>query len=205
MFTGLVSELGTVRELRASEDGLRLTVAAKGILDNLQIGESVAVNGACLTVVALQDDSFTADVMPETVRCTVLGRLHLGEQVNLERTLRPLDGFEGHFVTGHVEGVGRILSKHQDGNAVIVSVGCDSSLLRYVVPKGSIALDGISLTVVAVEQFGFSVSIIPHTAELTTLGYKRAGAQVNLETDILAKYVEKLLGKTDNFWEQLRG
>lgn len=205
MFTGLVAELGTVRELAAAEGGWRLTVGAEKILKDLQIGESVAVNGTCLTVVALSDDSFTADVMPETVRCTVLGRLHVGERVNLERTLRPMDGFEGHIVTGHIEGVGRILNRRQDGNALLFDVGCDAALLRYIVPKGSIAVDGISLTVVNVEQYGFSVSLIPHTAACTTLGYKRTGAQVNLETDILAKYVERILGKTENFWSQLRG
>lgn len=194
MFTGLVAELGTVEKLARQGESYHLTVAAKKVMNNLKIGDSVAVNGACLTVVHMDDNAFTADVMPETVRLTNIGSLHAGDRVNLERTLRLCDGLDGHIVSGHVEGLGTIVSQRSEGIAVVVSFTAESRLLKYILPKGSIAIDGISLTVTEVTETGFSVSLIPHTAKETTLGFKTMGDKVNLETDIIGKYVERMLG-----------
>ena len=194
MFTGLVAELGTVEKLARQGESSHLTVTAKKVMNNLKIGDSVAVNGACLTVVHMDDNAFTADVMPETVRLTNIGSLHAGDRVNLERTLRLCDGLDGHIVSGHVEGLGTIVSQRSEGIAVVVSFTAESRLLKYILPKGSIAIDGISLTVTEVTETGFSVSLIPHTAKETTLGFKTMGDKVNLETDIIGKYVERMLG-----------
>ena len=193
MFTGLVAELGSVRRLERQGASYHLTVGAKKVLDNLKIGDSVAVNGACLTVVRIDDAGFTADVMPETARLTNIGQLKNGEKVNLERTLRLCDGLDGHIVSGHVEGLGTIVSREPDGIAMVVTVAAEPRLLKYVLTKGSIAIDGISLTVTKVAEDSFSVSLIPHTAAETTLGFKSIGAKVNLETDIIGKYVERML------------
>lgn len=193
MFTGLVAELGTVQRLDRQGESYHLTVSAVKVMQNLKIGDSVAVNGACLTVVDMHDSVFTADVMPETVRLTNIGSLHAGDKVNLERTLRLCDGLDGHIVSGHVEGLGTIISRRPEGIANVVEIAADARLLRYILPKGSIAIDGISLTVTAVTDSSFSVAIIPHTAQETTLGFKGVGDKVNLETDIIGKYVERLL------------
>lgn len=194
MFTGLIAELGTVRSLARQGESYHLTVAAGRVLEGLKIGDSVAVNGVCLTVVQLDGSSFTADVMPESVRLTNLGSLRPGDRVNLERTLRLCDGLDGHIVSGHVEGQGVIAGRRPDGIAVVVTVAAAPELLKYIIKKGSIAIDGISLTVTDVTDEGFSVSLIPHTAGETTLGFKTVGDAVNLETDIIGKYVERLLG-----------
>lgn len=193
MFTGLVAELGTVQRLDRQGESYHLTVSAVKVMQNLKIGDSVAVNGACLTVVDMHDSVFTADVMPETVRLTNIGSLHAGDKVNLERTLRLCDGLDGHIVSGHVEGLGTIISRRPEGIANVVEIAAEARLLRYILPKGSIAIDGISLTVTAVTESSFSVAIIPHTAKETTLGFKGVGDEVNLETDIIGKYVERLL------------
>lgn len=193
MFTGLVAELGTVQRLDRQGESYHLTVSAVKVMQNLKIGDSVAVNGACLTVVNMHDSVFTADVMPETVRLTNIGSLHAGDKVNLERTLRLCDGLDGHIVSGHVEGLGTIISRRPEGIANVVEIAAEARLLRYILPKGSIAIDGISLTVTAVTDSSFSVAIIPHTAKETTLGFKGVGDKVNLETDIIGKYVERLL------------
>ena len=204
MFTGLVAELGTVQRLARQGNSYHLTVGAKKVLENLKIGDSVAVNGACLTVVRMDDSGFTADVMPETVRLTNIGSLQPGSRVNLERTLRLCDGLDGHIVSGHVEGLGTISEQRPEGIAVVVTISTPPELLKYIIKKGSIAIDGISLTVTEVTDTSFSVSLIPHTAKETTLGMKKVGDSVNLETDILGKYVERMLtwnqkqeGKTD--------
>ena len=194
MFTGLVAELGTVQNLARQGNSYHLTVAARKVLENLKIGDSVAVNGCCLTVVRMDDNGFTADVMPETVRLTNIGGLATGSKVNLERTLRLCDGLDGHIVSGHVEGLGTIIGQRPEGIAVVTTIGCGSDLLKYIIKKGSIAIDGISLTVTEVTESGFSVSLIPHTAKMTTLGFKKVGDKVNLETDIIGKYVERMLG-----------
>lgn len=198
MFTGLVAELGTVQLLRREGSSYHLTVSAAKVMHNLKIGDSVAVNGACLTVVNINDQQFTADVMPETVRLTNIGSLQAGDKVNLERTLRLCDGLDGHIVSGHVEGLGTITGKKPEGIAVAVRIDTEARLLKYIIPKGSIAIDGISLTVTKVDDCGFSVAIIPHTAKETTLGFKNIGDKVNLETDIIGKYVEKMLSLGDN-------
>ena len=193
MFTGLVAELGTVQRLARQGNSYHLTVGAKKVLDKLKIGDSVAVNGACLTVVRMDDSGFTADVMPETVRLTNIGSLQPGSRVNLERTLRLCDGLDGHIVSGHVEGLGTISAQRPEGIAMVVTISAPPELLKYIIKKGSIAIDGISLTVTEVTDTGFSVSLIPHTAKETTLGLKKVGDSVNLETDILGKYVERML------------
>ena len=193
MFTGLVAELGTVQRLARQGNSYHLTVGARKVLENLKIGDSVAVNGACLTVVRMDDSGFTADVMPETVRLTNIGSLQPGSRVNLERTLRLCDGLDGHIVSGHVEGLGTISAQRPEGIAMVVTISAPPELLKYIIKKGSIAIDGISLTVTEVTETSFSVSLIPHTAKETTLGFKKVGDSVNLETDILGKYVERML------------
>lgn len=194
MFTGLIAELGTAERLAEGSTSCQLTVRAQKILPGVKIGDSIAVNGVCLTVVHLQGNRFTADVMPETVRRTTLRQLQPGDRVNLEKALRPTDGLDGHIVQGHVEGVGTIREIVPEGNALAYHIETPKELLRYIVEKGSVAIDGISLTVTETDETGFSVSLIPHTAKMTTLGYKSVGDSVNLETDILARYVEKMLG-----------
>jgi len=194
MFTGLIAELGTAERLAEGSTSCQLTVRAQKILPGVKIGDSIAVNGVCLTVVHLQGNRFTADVMPETVRRTTLRQLQPGDRVNLEKALRPTDGLDGHIVQGHVEGVGTIREIAPEGNALAYRIETPKELLRYIVEKGSVAIDGISLTVTETDDTGFSVSLIPHTAKMTTLGYKSVGDSVNLETDILARYVEKMLG-----------
>jgi riboflavin synthase len=193
MFTGLVEALGTICAVRAEAAGRRLIVAEPKLAVELEMGESVAVNGVCLTVVALHEDSFAFEVGPETLAKTNLGQLRTGERVNLERALRVGDRLGGHWVQGHVDGTGSIASRAREGDWETVWFDCPAELARQMVPKGSVAVDGVSLTLVEVEVSGFSVMLIPHTLAQTTLGLKGVGAIVNLETDILAKYVEKYL------------
>lgn len=193
MFTGLVAELGTVQSLARQGESYHLTVSAAKVMANLKIGDSVAVNGACLTVVRLDGGAFTADVMPETVRLTNIGQLRVGDKVNLERTLRLCDGLDGHIVSGHVEGQGVIAGRRPEGIAMVVTISAPPELLKYIIKKGSVAIDGISLTVTQTTDTDFSVSLIPHTAKETTLGFKDVGDKVNLETDIIGKYVERML------------
>jgi len=191
MFTGIIEELGTV----LSRSGPRLRIAARTVLDDVELGASIAVNGTCLTVVGWDADDgwWEADVVDETYSRTALGALEAGHRVNLERPVRLSDRLGGHLVQGHVDGVGEIISAAPD-----LRIGCDRDLLRYVVEKGSITVDGISLTIAAVHDDGFSIAIIPHTMELTTLGHKGPGDAVNLEVDITAKYVERLLAWKDH-------
>ena len=193
MFTGLIEETGAVRSVRRAGRSLHLTVAASRVLEGIRIGDSIAVNGVCLTVVAFHHDTFTADVMPETYDKTNLSRLAPGAPVNLERTLAVGDRFGGHIVQGHVDGTGTILAMKRYEIAVLVTVGAPPELLRYLVPKGSVAIDGISLTVVDVGPDRFQVSLIPHSMAHTTMVGRKPGDTVNLEIDILAKYVERLL------------
>lgn len=193
MFTGLVAELGTVQSLARQGESYHLTVSAAKVMANLKIGDSMAVNGVCLTVVRLNGAAFTADVMPETVRLTNIGQLRVGDKVNLERTLRLCDGLDGHIVSGHVEGQGVIASRRPEGIAMVVTISAPPELLKYIIKKGSVAIDGISLTVTQTTDASFSVSLIPHTAKETTLGFKDVGDAVNLETDIIGKYVERML------------
>src|SRR3954462_4238929 len=193
MFTGLVADLGTVVAADATSDGVRLRVASSALAAELRDGDSVAVNGVCLTAVGADADGFGADVMHETLRRSSLAEVAPGTRVNLELPLRADERLGGHVVQGHVDGLGAIRDVRDDGFARIVTIAADPALLRYVVEKGSIAVDGVSLMVSAVDDETFAVSLIPETLERTTLGAAGHGAPVNLEVDILAKYVEKLL------------
>lgn len=193
MFTGIIEEIGTVRRIERGAAGARLTIAAKTVLEGTKLGDSIATNGVCLTVVSLTADSFSADVMAESLRRSGLGQLQSGSPVNLERAM-PLNGrFGGHIVSGHIDGTGTIASLRREDNAVWVTVHASAALLRYIVEKGSVAIDGVSLTVAAVGQTSFAVSIIPHTGAETILLGKKPGETVNLECDVIGKYVEKLL------------
>ena len=190
MFTGIIEELGTIKDL---SPGGSIRILADRVLEGTNIGDSIAVNGICLTVTELNGDGFTADVMPETLKRTSLSLLRRGDRVNLERAMAADGRFGGHIVSGHIDGTGKIREYKKDGNAVWVTISADDDILRLVVEKGSIAIDGISLTVAEVTDTYFKVSIIPHTAGETTLLLKNTGDPVNLETDIVGKYVEKLL------------
>jgi riboflavin synthase len=190
VFTGLVADLGTVAEVDASEAGVRLTV--RSALE-LSEGDSVAVNGVCLTATSLPDGAFTADVMQETLRRSSLGALEEGSKVNLELPLRADDRLGGHFVQGHVDGLGTIWEVREEGFSHVVTIGAPPEILRYVIEKGSIAVDGVSLTVSGLGDDWLQVSLIPETLERTTLGEATTGATVNLEVDVLAKYIERLV------------
>ena len=198
MFTGIVEEMGTVRRLNQSPNRCELELSASKVLEGTQIGDSIAVNGVCLTVIRLGEEHFTADVMPETLRRSNLGQLKPGSKVNLERAMAANGRFGGHIVAGHIDGTGKILAMQPEGNAVLVTISATPELLRYVVEKGSIAIDGISLTVAKVSHTDFTVSLIPHTGEETTLLKHRSGEIVNLETDIIGKSVEKLMQPKSN-------
>jgi riboflavin synthase len=193
MFTGLVADLGTVKTVDATEDGVRLEVESRLELSE---GDSIAVNGVCLTATALDGGTFRADVMHETLRRSSLGSVSEGAQVNLELPLRAEDRLGGHFVQGHVDGLGTVRDVAEEGFARLVTVEAPPQLLRYVVEKGSIAVDGVSLTVAGLGDDWFSVSLIPETLERTILGAAEPGQPVNLEVDVLAKYVEKLVPPT---------
>ncbi len=193
MFTGIVEETGMIRSLTINGSSGRIAIQAKKVLEGTQIGDSIAVNGICLTVVTLQEDGFTADVMAETVRRSGLSGMHPGDRVNLERAMASGGRFGGHIVSGHIDGTGTISSMEREENAIWVTITASGKLLRYIVEKGSICIDGISLTVVGVSDTSFQVSVIPHTGEETTLLKRKPGQIVNLETDIIGKYVEKLI------------
>jgi riboflavin synthase len=194
MFTGIVEELGTIRAITPVATGAHLTITATTVLEDAQIGDSISVNGCCLTVVTLDAGCYQVDVVEETLRRTCLGNLKVADRVNLERSVRLADRLGGHLVQGHVDGVGTLLSRTPaaDGSQV-VRIAAPAEVLRYVVYKGSIAVDGISLTVAAIDTTSFSIALIPHTQDVTTLGFRQEGDQVNLEVDIIAKYIEKLL------------
>jgi riboflavin synthase len=190
MFTGIVEELGSV----AARDGSRLRLSARRVLDDVVLGASIAVNGCCLTVAELGDGAWGADVVPETLSRTALGGLAAGDAVNLERPVRLADRLGGHLVQGHVDGVGRVVGRDDlgDGSSRL-RIDAPDAVLRYVVVKGSVAVDGVSLTVAGVGEGAFEVALVPHTIAVTTLGSRRPGDEVNLEADVVAKYVERLL------------
>ena len=194
MFTGLVADLGTVTAVDATADGVRLAVQTS-LAPEIAEGDSVAVNGVCLTATSIADGVFSADVMQESLRRSSLGEVVSGSPVNLELPLRASDRLGGHVVQGHVDGVAVVRSVREDGFARVVTFDAPRDLLRYVVEKGSIAVDGVSLTVSAIDDDSFSVSLIPETLERTTLGTAEVGRPVNLEVDVLAKYVEKLVSR----------
>ena len=198
MFTGIIEEMGAVKGLRRDAGAARLTLSASKVLEGTVIGDSICVNGVCLTVVDLGAKEFSADVAVETLKVTNLGELKAGSRVNLERALQLSARIGGHLVSGHVDAVGRIREKREEGNGWRIFFDAPAAVLRYVIKKGSIAIDGISLTVADVDGSGFAIAMIPHTAKLTTLGYKSTSDSVNLESDIIGKYVERLLpGRTD--------
>lgn len=197
MFTGIVEEIGSIQEIKKGARQTVFSIKASKVLEDANIGDSIAVNGVCLTVTTLNGNAFTADVMNETLSRSSLGTLRSGSPVNLERAMPANGRFGGHIVSGHIDGTGRIASLSRDGNAVWFRITAEKKLLRYIVEKGSIAIDGISLTVAKLDGESFSVSIIPHTMGETVLGSKKAGDIVNLENDIIAKYVEKLMGHNE--------
>lgn len=193
MFTGIIEETGELIRLIQGSDSAVLTIRARKVLEGTSVGDSIAVNGVCLTVTRIDASGFDADVMPETLRRSSLGKLSAGSRVNLERAMAADGRFGGHIVAGHVDGTGIIRDIRTERNAVVYNVAADPGLLRYVVEKGSIAIDGISLTVAAVTERELTVSVIPHTREVTNLRERKTGDIVNLETDIIGKYVERLL------------
>lgn len=193
MFTGLIEEIGEIVSVKRDTKTYKLSACANRIFEDLKLGDSVAVNGVCLTASAISGNVFTADVMPETIERTALSKLKSGSRVNLERAM-PLNGrFGGHIVAGHIDGVGVIMSKKQDSNAVRLTITAKPEILKYIVEKGSIAINGVSLTVTYVDSSAFGVSIIPHTSNETTLISYEIGTAVNLECDIVGKYIEKLM------------
>lgn len=194
MFTGIVEEAGTIKKLMISGNSGQIAVRANKVLEGTQIGDSIAVNGICLTVTSLQADGFTADVMAETVRRSSLSECRAGDEVNLERAMAANGRFGGHIVSGHIDGTGIITSYRREENAVWVTIETAPEILRLIVEKGSICIDGISLTVAKVGDTDFQVSVIPHTGEETTLLKKKPGGLVNLENDIVGKYIQKLMG-----------
>lgn len=197
MFTGIIEEVGHVKSLHRGAKSFVLEVEASKVLEGTMVGDSIATNGVCLTVTNLTGTGFTADVMPETVSRTALGDLTAGSPVNLERALSLQTRLGGHIVSGHIDGTGYISDLRQDDTALWLTIACDSKLLRYIIEKGSVTLQGVSLTVARVDERSFAVSLIPHTQAATTLHQARLGDRVNIENDIIAKYVEKLLGKAD--------
>ncbi len=193
MFSGIVEEMGAVTVMRKTLAGARLTILASTVMDDLKIGDSVSVNGICLTVVSRSERDFSVEVSPETLSVSTLGGFAVGMPVNLERAMKLNERIGGHLVAGHVDGVGVIRSRQQDSNAIVFTIGAPPEILRYCVAKGSITVDGISLTINAITEQGFSVAIIPHTAKMTIVGLKQVNDTVNLESDLIGKYVERLL------------
>ncbi|MEA3345762.1 MAG: riboflavin synthase [Chloroflexota bacterium] len=197
MFTGIVEEIGTVERLEVGQRPYLLTIAAKMVLNDVELGDSINVNGVCLTVTQLTSRTFTVGLMPETLRRSNLGDLHPGDGVNLERALAPQGRLGGHFVQGHVDGVGRIAAQRPELDALWITISAPPQVMRYLVPKAYIAVDGVSLTVVEVMDSAFSVSLVAYTQTHITLPRKQVGDRVNLEVDILAKYVDRLLHRED--------
>lgn len=198
MFTGIIEEMGKIKSIRRGADSFRLTIEGKDVLKDVRLGDSIAVNGICLTVVKFNERLFDVDVMAETLRKTNLENLTPGDRVNLERALRVGDRLGGHIVSGHIDGVGVISRQQREDIAVVTDIRAPAEVMKYIVKKGSVAVDGISLTVADCSEEGFQVSLIPHTAGLTTLGFKKTGDRVNLEADIIGKYVERLIGFGDD-------
>lgn len=194
MFTGIIEEMGTVEKIHhQGSQAMQLVIRCQKVLEDVHLGDSIAVNGICLTVTRFEAQWFQADVMPETFRSTSLAGLRAGSRVNLERALPANGRFGGHIVSGHIDGVGTLVGKTREANALWLEIEADDSLMKYIVLKGSVALDGTSLTVSGIWEKRFAVSLIPHTAEMTILSGKHTGDRVNIECDVLAKYVEKLM------------
>ncbi len=195
MFTGIIEGLGTIAEIRTTGEGKQMTVEAGFDLSGTRIGDSIAVNGACLTAIRIEGRRFSVDVSPETLGVSTLGDARAGDRVNLERALKLSDRLDGHLVSGHIDGKGQIRQIRDLGRVRIIEVAVAESISRYTIKKGSVAIDGVSLTINDCDKSGFSVSIIPHTAAITTIGEKKAGDRVNIETDLVGKYIERFLQK----------
>ncbi len=198
MFTGIIEEKGIIENIISGTKSCKLTISGNVIFDDLKLGDSVAVNGVCLTVSKLLTNAFEADVMAETMRRTAMGNLKKGSCVNLERAMQLNGRFGGHIVSGHIDGVGTVINKIIEDNAVLVTVSADSNIMKYIIYKGSVTLDGISLTVADVKNDRFTVSIIPHTAKETTLLDKNTSDKINIECDVVGKYVEKFVAKSES-------
>lgn len=188
MFTGIIEEIGTVKESNSN----RLQIEARKVLEDMNTGDSIAINGACLTIASLSESAFIVDIMPETLRQTNLGRLHYGDQVNLERALASGERLGGHLVLGHIDDTGELMAVIPEEAAYIIRISTPSWLMRYIALKGSITVDGVSLTIANLDDSSFTISLVAYTIKHTTLGNSRPGDRVNLETDIIAKYIERL-------------
>ncbi|MFO8085712.1 MAG: riboflavin synthase [Desulfobacterales bacterium] len=193
MFTGIIEGLGRLKAIEPAGEGKKLTIDADFVLGGSRVGDSIAVSGACLTAVMISDRRFIVDVSPETLARSTLGRAKTGERVNIERALRLSDRLDGHLVSGHIDGVGTMAHKETKSNAIVIHIDAPESLCRYIIEKGSVAVDGISLTINECSRNSFVVSIIPLTAKMTTISFKNIGDLVNIETDMIGKYVEKFL------------
>jgi len=193
MFTGIIEGLGTVSGIHPAGQGKRLSITSDFSLDQSKVGDSISVSGACLTAVAIEGKRFDVDVSPETIARTTFGRIKVGDRLNLERAMRLSDRIDGHLVTGHIDGTGVIRHNKMSGKAMIVTIDIPKSLLHYMIKKGSVAVDGISLTINTCNQESIEVTIIPHTARFTTIGFKQRGDHVNIETDLVGKYVERFI------------
>jgi riboflavin synthase len=193
MFTGIIEGLGTITALHPSGQGSRFSITSDFELTGTRIGDSIAVNGVCLTAVILEGRRFDVDVSPETLQRSILGKVKIGERVNLERALRLSDRLDGHLVSGHVDGVGILRQRKTLANAILITIGVPEILSRYMIEKGSVAVDGTSLTINRCDTTSFDISIIPHTAGLSTIGFKKVGDAVNIETDMIGKYVERFV------------
>jgi riboflavin synthase len=202
MFTGIIEGLGTVSAIRPAGQGKRLIIEADFVLDQTKVGDSVAVNGACLTIVKIGAKQFEVDLSPETLATSTFDKARRGDRLNLERALRLSDRIDGHLVSGHVDGIGVIQQHEKRGNAIVMKITVPEALARYMIPKGSVAIDGISLTINSCDAASFSVSIIPHTAAITTIGMKKKGDAVNIETDMIGKYVERFTAGADQGGQQ---
>jgi len=193
MFTGIIEGLGTIIEIFPQGQGKRFAFNADFVLEQTKIGDSISISGVCLTVVKIHGKRFQVDVSPETLTRTTFGKAKIGDRVNLERALQLSGRIDGHLVSGHIDGMGTVKQRQNKGNSVIVCIGVPESISRYMIKKGSVAVDGISLTINNCERSSFDVSIIPHTAKLTTMRLNRVGNSVNIETDMIAKYVERFV------------
>jgi riboflavin synthase len=196
MFSGIVEEMGAVQRIHKGLAGTKLSILASGVLEDLKVGDSISVAGACLTASQIDNNGFSVDVSTETLNCTTLGTFQVGTPVNLERAMQLNARIGGHLVTGHVDGIGILRDRQQEGNAIQLTIEPPEEIIRYCVPKGSITVDGISLTINAVSTRSIALAIIPHTAKITTMGLKQVGDPVNLESDLIGKYVERLLQTT---------
>ena len=197
MFTGIVEELGNISQIKKTDTGKQFTITAKAIMDDLKVGDSVSVNGVCLTVTTYDESSFNLDLVKETLKKSNLGDLKKGNSVNLERAITLSTRLGGHILQGHVETVGVIMDKVPSGDGATLSVGIDPGFMRYCISKGSIALDGVSLTIASMSENIIKIALIPHTLEMTTLGLKDVGDSLNIETDIIGKYIERLMSFED--------